>query len=292
MRYKIFFISILIFLFFSPFTIKASENRQEKILQQIEIIKQEIKLLKSLLSSLQTVNKGAEITARSYLAVNLSDDTVLLEKNTERSYPIASITKLMTAVVASEKIDLNRKITLTEKMLEPHGNSPSIYLGLNISAENLLKAMLIQSTNDAAESLSYFAGKENFISLMNQKARDLGMNSTVFYDAHGLSSSNRSTAKDLAKLLSYIKKNYPEVLQISRNNDFWLPDSTGKQLKFRNLNSFYPFASFIGGKTGYLPQAKQTFASIFNIKDKDMAIIVLYSDNHQADIFAVLKSLQ
>ena len=124
-------------------------------------------------------------------------------------------------------------------MLKPQGYSPSLYLGLSVSAENLLKAILIQSTNDAAEALSYFIGKEEFLALMNQKAKELNMINTVFYDPHGLNPANRSTAQDLIKLLTYIYKNHPEILDISRNNNFWLPDSTGKLLKFRNLNAFY-----------------------------------------------------
>jgi len=290
MKYKVFFISFL--LFFLPFTAKAAETQQQQIIQQIEIIKQELKLLRSLLLNLQAANQGAEITARSFLAKNLENNSVLLQKNSEKPYPIASITKLMSAVVAAEKIDLSRKIILTEQMLKPYGHSPSLYLDLSVSAENLLKASLIQSTNDAAEALSYFIGKENFIALMNKKAEEIGMTNTVFYDSHGLSPANRSTARDLAKLLAYAHNNHPELLTITRDNDFWLPDKTGRQLKFRNMNNFYPFANFIGGKSGYLPQAKQTFASIFRIKDAPVAVIILYSDNHQADIFAILKKAQ
>ena len=289
MKYKVFFISFL--LFFLPFTAKAAETQQQQIIQQIEIIKQELKLLRSLLLNLQAANQGAEITARSFLAKNLENNSVLLQKNSEKPYPIASITKLMTAVIALEEIGPDRKIILTEQMLKPYGHSPSLYLGLSVNAENLLKASLIQSVNDAAETLSYFLGKEKFISLMNQKARELEMTSTVFYDSHGLNYANVSTAQDLAELLAYVYKNHPEILAISRDNDFWLPDKTGRQLKFRNINNFYPLSEFLGGKTGYLPQAKETFAAIFKVKDKPIAIILLYSDNHQADIFAILREL-
>lgn len=293
MKWKIFL--TLTLLFFLPFTAKADEAEKEQqrqqIIQRIEILNQELKLMRSLLISLQAASQGAEINAQSYLAVRLSDNSVLLQKNPGKPHSIASITKLMTAIITAEEIDLNEKITLTEEMLEPYGHSPSLYLDLSISAENLLKASLIQSTNDAAEALSHFAGKDNFIALMNKKAEEIGMTNTVFYDAHGLNPDNRSTAQDLAKMLAYIHKKHPELLKITRNNDFWLPDSTGRQLKFRNINNFYPFTNFIGGKTGYLPQAKETFASIFKIKENDIAIIILRSDNRKTDIFAIIKSL-
>ena len=260
-----------------------------RLIQQIEIIKFEITVFQSLISNFQ-LHQG--ITAQSYLAVNLSDNSVILQKNPNQAYVPASITKLMTAVIALENIDTKQTITLTEKILEPSGQSPSLFLGLNISAENLLKASLVQSTNDASEALSYFMGKEKFIELMNQKAKELNMSNTVFYDVHGLNPANRTTASDLAKLLSYILKNHPEILTITKENDFWLPDKTGTLLKFQNVNNFYPLSEFIGGKTGYLPQAKQTLASIFNVNGEQIAIILLYSSNRQADAFAIIKQLK
>lgn len=290
MKAKIFL--VLIVLLFLPLAAKAEEASQEQMIQRVEILKQEIGLLRSLLINIRAAKQGAEITAQSYLAVNLTDNSVLLKKNPNSLYPPASVTKLMTATIATEEISLERKITLTEEMLQPYGYSPSLYKGLSVTAENLIKASLIQSVNDAAEALSHFTGKENFVALMNKKAEELGMTNTIFYDAHGLNPANRSTAQDLVKLLTYIHKEHPELLSISRDNDFWLPDQTGRLLKFRNMNDFYHFSSFIGGKTGYLPEAKKTFASIFNVEDKKIAIVLLYSDNRQADVFAIIKKLQ
>ncbi len=294
MKFKIFFLLFLILLFvFLPFvskTVKASgQAEMAKLTQQVEILKREVFLLQTLLSSLQSQQ---EITAQSYLAVNLSDNSVVLEKNPNQPYSIASITKLMNAVIALENIDTDQTITLTEKMLEPFGYSPSLFLGLNVSAENLLKASLIQSTNDASEALAYFVGKEKFVDLMNRKAKEINMTNTVFYDVHGLNPANRSTATDLAKLLMYIYNNHPEILSITRDNNFWLPDSTGRLLKFQNVNNFYPLSTFIGGKTGYLPEAKQTLASIFNVNGDRIAIVLLYSRNRQTDIFTILKQLR
>jgi len=294
MKFKIFFLLFLLLLFvFLPFvskTVKASDQAEmAKLIQQIEILKREVFLLQTLLLSLQSQQ---EITAQSYLAVNLSDNSVVLKKNPNQLYSIASITKLMNAVIALENIDTDQTITLTEKMLEPLGQSPSLFLGLNVSAKNLLKASLIQSTNDASEALAYFVGKEKFVDLMNRKAKEINMTNTVFYDVHGLNPANRSTAADLAKLLMYIYNNHPEILSIARDNNFWLPDSTGRLLKFQNVNNFYPLSAFIGGKTGYLPEAKQTLASIFNVNGDRVAIILLYSNNRQADAFTILKQLR
>jgi D-alanyl-D-alanine carboxypeptidase len=284
---------LIIFLTFSLVVPKPAaaltQTERALLLQQIEILKHEIQVFQSLLFNLQLKR---EVNAASYIVVDLSDNSVILAKNAGQTYPIASVTKLMNAVIASEEIGKDQTIQLTEKMLEPLGNSPSIFSGLKISAGNLLKASLIQSANDAAEALAYFPGKGKFLDLMNQKAKDLGMENTSFSDTNGLSVANRSTAGDLAKLVAYIHQEHPEIWQITKTNDFWLPDVSGWLFKFQNVNNFYLLDEFIGGKTGYLPQAKQTLASVFRVNGKPLAIILLYSDNRQADVFALLDQLK
>lgn len=262
------------------------QTERDRLIQQIQILQKEIQRLKALISKFKLEK---ETTAESYLALNLSDNSVVFKKNIDRLYPIASITKLMSAVVAFENIDINQTITLTEKMLEPLGYSPSLFLGLNVSAKNLLRASLIQSTNDAAESLTYFLEKGKFLALMNQKAKELDMVNTFFYDSHGLNPSNRSTTPDIAKLLTYIYENHPEILNITKDDNFWLPNQAGRLLKFKNVNNFYQIPEFIGGKTGYLPEAKQTLASLFNLNEEPIAIILLYSKNRQTDILKILN---
>jgi len=294
MKSKIFFIlfGILILVFVFPGVRSAeafAQTEKGRLVQQIQILQKEIQRLKTLISKLKLEK---ELTAKSYLAVNLSNESIIFEKNTNKSYPIASLTKLMNAVIVLENIDINQKITLTEKMLEPLGYSPSLFLGLNVSAKNLLKASLIQSTNDAAESLTYFLKKGEFLTLMQGKAKELDMANTFFYDPHGLNPSNRSTVSDIAKLLTYIYENHPEILSITKDNNFWLPDPTGRLLKFKNLNNFYGIPEFIGGKSGYLPEARQTSAALFNLKGEPIAIILLYSKNRQADTLKILDWLK
>jgi len=282
--------SLFLSFFFLPGIAQASnQTPRERLLQQIEILKYEISLLRTLLLNMRSQK---EISADAYLAVNLSDGSVLLEKNPDQAYPIASITKLMSAVIAIENIDPEKEITLTGEMLRPYGHSPAIFLGSVLSSGSLLRASLIQSVNDASESLAYFLGRERFVSLMNQKAKELGMDDTVFFDPHGLNPANKSTARDIADFLGYIRESYPEILDITKDNDFWLPDSSGKLLKFRNMNSFYPLPYFLGGKTGYLPQAKQTMASVFDVDGDPVIIVLLSSENRQADIFAILKKIR
>lgn len=291
-NYKlILIISILLVSFGLP--AKAQMTQEEKRNQTIEIIKQEIRVLQSLLKNLSSAsNPSYEISAKSYVALDIQENKILLEKNSDQLQSIASVTKLMNAVVAEEKIDKTKSITLDNEMLNAEGNSPSIYNGLTISFENLLRASLIQSVNDAAQSISYFLGKNIFLDSMNQKAKDIGMINTIYVDATGLNPENKSTANDLAKLTSYVYKNHSGLLDISKGNNFWLPDQKGKQLKFKNVNNFYYLPEFLGGKTGYLIEARENIASVFNINGKPTAIITLNSENQQADTLAIIKMLE
>jgi D-alanyl-D-alanine carboxypeptidase len=118
------------------------------------------------------------------------------------------------------------------------------------------------------------------------------MTGTVYADVHGLDAKSRSTAKDLAKLLAYIYKKHPEILAMTKNNDFWLPNRQGVWLKFQNMNYFYNVPEFVGGKTGYSPDARQTFAAIFNIGKKPVAIVMLHSTNLEADTFKIIGKLK
>ena len=280
MKHKLLLIlfAVVILAGWRPQTAFGAQLTQSTALkQQIQILYERIAQLRQ---QIATIILQREISAGSYLVVDAFDNSIILQKDSSKTYPIASLTKLMNAVVATENADLNEQITLQEKMLKPLGHSPSLFLGLKVSLKNLLKASLIQSTNDAAEK---------FLEAMNQKAKALGMNDTHFDDVHGLSVLNQSSAKDLVKLVSYIYKTHPEILSISKDNDFFLPDSTGKLLKFKNVNNFYSLSEFIGGKTGYLPEAKQSLASIFNLNEKPVIIVLLYSKNRQTDALKIVN---
>ena len=268
--------------FCMPVAVHAQTVRAQQILAlQIKIGQLQLLLADMVLQQ--------DTSAGSYIAVDLTTGAIISAKNSAGHFPIASITKLMNAVVATENNDLVHAIALTSDMLTPQGYSPSLFLGAVVAGRDLLRASLIQSTNDAAEALAHAAGPEIFIVNMNQKAKDLGMDDTHFEDTHGLSLQNRSTAGDLAKLMAYIYQNHPQILATTKDTDFWLPDPTGRLLKFKNLNVFHQNTDFIGGKTGYLTEARQSIASVFNIGGKPVAIIVLYSKYRQADVASILE---
>ena len=293
MKKRFFLIFFLAVFTFSPFikTNSAGSLSNEEKIVLIEKFKLLIKKISDLRWQLQKTEIQKELSATSYSLIDLSNNSVILRKNSEKTYPIASITKLMSAVVTLENINQEEKIVLTSKMLEPYGYSPAIHLGKNITAKNLLKATLIQSTNDATESLTYFLPEGNFIALMNEKTKELEMNNTFFYDAHGLSYLNRSSASDISRLITYINENHPEILEITREENFQLQgECVGGLCTFKNLNLFHKLTEFIGGKTGYLPakadqpDAGQTFVGIFNFNERQYVVVLLNSKNKASDI--------
>ena len=187
-------------------------------------------------------------------------------------WPIASLSKLMTAVIALENYSPNKIITISKKDLEIYGNSAHFRLNQKYKVKDLVKIMILTSSNDAAYALA----KElpNFIDLMNKKAKEIGMFQTRYIEPSGLSKKNVSSAADLLKLSRYILKNHPEILEVDKENIY----KVGKRI-FYNINKIRRLPNFIGGKTGYIPESKENAISIFSLNGQKIVIIVLGSND-------------
>ncbi len=302
MQRKLFLFIFSLFFFFSfslPVQGKISPEEKEELLIKYEEIQKRLKYLRWYVNKFDLKDN---LSADSYLISDILYEENLLEKNPTSAYPIASVTKLMSAVVTRENIDETKKITLTPSMLGHNRESPALYLGATVSGESLLRAMLIQSTNDASEALTYFLESGKFIKLMNEKKEDIGMEKSVFFDAHGLGRScntklpeNMASASDLFKLLKYIKENHPEILEITTEENFSLPGKCPDReglCTFLNLNVAHGIKEFLGGKTGYIPVAKQTFAGLFEFNKKPYAVVLLYSENRVSDLQKICNWLR
>ena len=286
------FIFFLFFLLVFSLDVKASPVTEISETER-EILMEQYKELKKRLNYLRWyVKKFAiqeELGAIAYSVIDLSQESTLLQKNSENAYSIASITKLMTAVVASENIDINQEVTLAQEMFLPNSwqrQSPAIFPGAKILAGDLMKASLIQSTNNAAHSLTHLVSEKDFIELMNEKASEIGMNDTSFHDAHGLSEKNESSAQDLAKLLAYVLENKPHLLEITKEKKFQLPGECpehGWICTFMNLNIFHGIAEFVGGKSGFTNAAGNTFAGVFSFEDTPYSIVLLNTKSRTKD---------
>ena len=202
---------------------------------------------------------------------------------TGKRWPIASITKLMTAVVVSEKMQATDVIEITSEMLVADRNSGFVK-GQKYKVSDLVKAMLMISSNDAAYALSIYYGQANFISAMNQKASDLRMNDTHYIDSAGLSVQNQSTVNDLVILAGYIRGYHPDIFKSTRKTKDTITEvKSGKRRTLTNINEFAGQAYFIGGKTGTAPEAGENLLSVFNIAGETKIIIVLGDENRYVE---------
>ncbi|MEK7136075.1 MAG: hypothetical protein AAB821_00565, partial [Patescibacteria group bacterium] len=156
----------------------------------------------------------------------------------------------------------------------------------------LFYPLLIESSNDSAEALTGFLGRDKTISLMNEKAEHLFMSDTVFADPSGIGEENISTARDLYLLGRYIKNNRRPILDITKGKavtSFGPVRFDVKQME--NKNEFAKDTDFIGGKSGYLDEAKNTGLFLFKVdiegESREVAIVVLKSEHLKKDVEAL-----
>jgi D-alanyl-D-alanine carboxypeptidase (penicillin-binding protein 5/6) len=231
---------------------------------------------------------GLDINAQSAISVqtNLSSgNQIIFSKNIQRKLPIASITKLMTALVVTENLDLSKEITISETAASQSKYPETLKAGEEFYAKDLLYAMLIGSDNTSAYALSESIGTDKFVGLMNAKAKEVGLLDTSFADPTGISIDNFSTTQDLEKLAEHILKNKLAIFQITITPEFDLKSIDGKILyKITNtdklLNESPDFAKrIVGSKTGDTRSAGQC-----------MLLVVKTSDNKSYLISVILNS--
>ncbi|MGA7180035.1 MAG: serine hydrolase [Thiobacillaceae bacterium] len=173
------------------------------------------------------VSYNPALSAISAMVYDQHSGQVLLSKNANLQSPIASITKLMTAVVLMDaNVDMNERITITREDLDYlKGTRSRLPVGSVYTREQLLNMALIASENRAAHALgrtTFPGGEAEFVAAMNQKARQLGMQNTIYADPTGLDSINRSTAEDLVKLVNHAYLHYPEIRRIASTGEYSL----------------------------------------------------------------------
>lgn len=228
-----------------------------------------------------TIKKNKQnprISSLSYLVADIESGKVLLSQNINQQLPIASITKLMTAIVADETLGLDTKTTVSNNAISTYGTQGNLRKGETYSVLELFFPLLLESSNDAAEALAYTTNREIFIADMNGKAKSIGLINTTFEDASGLSANNLSTVTDLFRLTQYISRYRNYILEISTEKKKEL----GKKEWFSN-SRFRSDKDYIGGKNGYTDEAQKTQISLFeedfdNEKRKIVYIILRSSD--------------
>lgn len=217
----------------------------------------------------------------SALVIDQETGLPLLEKQSDTVVPIASISKLMTAmVVLDAKLDLNEVIAIGEDDVDGlKGTRSRLQVGTTMSRETAMLLALMSSENRAAHALGrhYPGGLPAFVKAMNQKAQALGMVSSRFEEPTGLSSNNVSTAKDLARMVAAAAR-YPDIRRFSTTEEARV-DLNGHIRDFHNTNALVRSDTWEIGvsKTGYISEAGRCLVMQARVADKPVVIVLLDS---------------
>ncbi|MBI5448787.1 serine hydrolase [Candidatus Gottesmanbacteria bacterium] len=237
----------------------------------------------------------------SVLVTQDGEEKVLAQQDTDKKLPIASITKLMTALVASGEYRPDEVVTVSSNSLRVKGVSGVYRPGDELFFSDALRAMLVASHNELAEAMSERAGTSSFVKQMNEKKSAVRMINTEFVNPIGTDSDiksdpiNLSTAYDIYKLARYIEESRPDIFFITNTEEFNLSDANGNPLGIiKNTNKLLgrddlPF-KIIGGKTGETPRAKKNLVIVANAPcEGKIYSVILGSEDNFGDMEKLLR---
>ena len=246
-----------------------------------------------------------DIKAKSAYVYDVMKDKVLYQKNDSTQLPLASITKLMTATVAMDLAPQNSQITIKKEFLQEEGDS-GLRDGEIWNLKNLLDFSLIVSSNDGARAVASVIGskflktedmnigRSEFVNKMNEKAKEIGLGQTYFLNESGLDEKNgqsggMGSAQDVAKMVEYILKNKPEVLEATRYQSQQIA-SLSTIHKAQNTNvDINKIPSLIGSKTGYTDLAGGNLAVVFDSSIGNPVIVVVLGSTQEGRFDDVLS---
>ncbi len=221
------------------------------------------------------------------ILINLNDNSIIYNKNENEKTSVASLTKMMTAIVAIENIeDLNEKVYITNEdwkgLIENNASVAGYVRYRNYTYEDLLYGLMLPSGADCANALSRLIGGNipDFVKMMNEKAKELGLNDTNFANPTGLDDKNNySTASDMAKLLKYGIENetFKKIIitmKYEASDGTKLEHTINKYSKMKNIS----IQGLQGGKTGSTDDAGVCLASIAEYNDVSYLLVVLNAD--------------
>jgi D-alanyl-D-alanine carboxypeptidase (penicillin-binding protein 5/6) len=237
------------------------------------------------------LEKTADYSVRARYAVLIDKDSFyqLYAKEARTPVPVASTTKLMTAIVAWERFGSDAQVTVSRKATLQIGSTTGLVAGEVLTVHSLLSALLIQSGNDAAYALAeHSGGVETFVDFMNEKAREFGLRSTQFQDPAGLNDEGFSSAFDLAVLAARFLE-YDELVAITKTAEAEIYSTDGVHShRLKNSNRLVTeemfFPGILGLKTGFTPAAGHTLVSAASKGGRTLIAVVLstFDDTKEA----------
>jgi D-alanyl-D-alanine endopeptidase (penicillin-binding protein 7) len=231
-------------------------------------------------AAVESLGSHAMLRSEVAFAQDLDTSHVLFEKNGDEVRPIASITKLMTALVVAEAgLPMNEMLEIADADVDRLRYSRSrLAVGTTLSRADMMHLALMSSENRAAHALGryYPGGLPAFVRAMNDKARSLGMRKTHFVDPTGLSSDNVSSPRDLVKLLRAVSKQ-PLIHRYTTDDRYEIEVGRGRQLVYNNTNRLVRKADWDIqiSKTGFINEAGECLVMLTRIDNRDVAIVLL-----------------
>ena len=228
------------------------------------------------------------VSAKAALVYDLSEQKALFSKNPKERFPMASLTKIMTAIIALESPKEGDRYAVTQADLVGE-NSMGLSGGEIFSLEELTYGLILTSGNDAAETLAsnYPVGRDKFIEAMNNKAKSLGLESTHFTNPTGLEGDGQqyTTAYDLLVITKYAMR-FPLFKTVVGTFDYHIPYSNNhKEFYLENeTNLLTSYPGVIGVKDGYTPEAGLCLVTFLNYKNHKIIGIILGSDNRRQEM--------
>lgn len=245
-------------------------------------------LVNAVLSSIPK-SGDKNVTAMGYIVKNLTRGDIVIKHNSDTLLPIASLTKLVTAIITKRYMSADDKITIDKKITSTYGSTAGFKVGETYKVKDLLYPLLMVSSNDAAEAVANKYGREKFILNMNDFTQSIGAYRTYFKDPSGLSKDNISTAEDLVTIIDWIYKNEPEILEITR-----MKSKTIRNHTWINPTHFLSWSYYLGGKNGYTPEANRTSVSLFSLGKNHYpyAVVVLGSNSRDSDVTKLIRKVK
>lgn len=225
---------------------------------------------------------GMTVSSQSACLMDMDSGRVIFAKSKDQPRLIASITKIMTAILAIESGRLEEEVTVGEEVLKMYGSNIYIELGEKMTLKDLVYGLMLRSGNDAAIVISVFIGgtEERFVEMMNEKAQQIGMKNTVFRNPHGLDeeTENKSSAYDMALLSSYASHN-STYMQIVGTKKYQVQSDKKSYLWYNRNKLLTLYDRTTGGKTGYTPRAGRTLVTTAKNKNLHLTAVTLNDGN-------------
>lgn len=240
--------------------------------------------------------EAPEITARAAFFVDSQTGEVIYQKDAHVRYPIASLNKIMTAIVALENGQMERIYTVSERAASMEPDEMILLPNEKLTLKELLEGVFLVSANDAAEAISEgttAGGRDEFIKLMNSKAAQLGMKDTLFLNPTGLDEDygkQYSSAFDVSLMSRYLINKWPRIVEISSTEHVFIEATKEHQDydMYSGINLLTTYPGVVGLKTGYTPEAGLTLVTLARKGNHEMLGVLLGATDRRDDAKALL----